>query len=230
MVFRDPFPCSNGPNPPLDQPRSDCLRSTSAFAPYAMPSLVEKLGTSSGPAKRDSVEMISACAPVYGMAAVSPHIENIWELLKDDVEKAQDDSTEQKNALFCVKSILSTLSANPAQTSSNPLEKMLKMVVTDCLTHTKEPESKLARTGAKIIVACASSSGEGIWSIGSSTRPFPVTWSNPPCRHRLFLHHPNRDPRNHKIATRRNGPEAKETVPGNYWRLDRCGNTSLQIR
>ncbi|KAI9024051.1 Dos2-interacting transcription regulator of RNA-Pol-II-domain-containing protein, partial [Hyaloraphidium curvatum] len=156
---------------------SECLRSTSAFAEYAMPALVEKLGTTSGAAKvcfiparligtlllkfghqRDAVELIAACAPVYGIAAVAPHIENIWELLKDDVEKAQEDSAEQKNALFCVRSILATLSSSPAQNSMNPLEKLLKLIVTDCLSHMKEPESKLARTGGRLVVAAASSS------------------------------------------------------------------------
>lgn len=142
----------------LKEALKSCLKATAFFAPFAMPALVEKLGTSSGAAKRDAVETISACAPVYGINAVAPHIDNIWELLKDDVEKAQEDSTEQKNALFCVRSILTTLSNSAVSAHNNPLEGMLKMVVGDCISHLKEPESKLARTSGRLVVASAAAS------------------------------------------------------------------------
>lgn len=35
--------------------------------------------------KRDALDTLSACAPVYGGAALLPHINEIWEQLKSAV-------------------------------------------------------------------------------------------------------------------------------------------------
>jgi hypothetical protein len=190
-----------------------------------MPALVEKLGTSSGGAKRDAVELISACAPVYGIAAVSPHIENIWELLKDDVEKAQEDSPEQRNALFCVKSILSTLSSSPAQTNANPLERMLKMIVGDCLSHMKEPESKLARTGGRLIVALASSSGLSTLFVVTIKMIFADLLFFRFCVFVCDANGPSCDPQTSLYGT---GTEAEKDLSGNPGRPRWSRNTALQ--
>ncbi|CAG8635951.1 2620_t:CDS:2, partial [Ambispora gerdemannii] len=44
--------------------------------------LLEKLASSSSNAKKDSMEILAACAPVYGTNALTPYLEDLWDGLK----------------------------------------------------------------------------------------------------------------------------------------------------
>lgn len=63
----------------------ECLSATSYFAKFALPLIMEKLSSSSGNAKKDSMDTIAACAPVYGAAALAPHVNELFDALKIEV-------------------------------------------------------------------------------------------------------------------------------------------------
>lgn len=50
-----------------------------------MPLLLDKLAAAGGPAKRDTLETLSVCLPVYGKAATDAHAKQLWEGLKIEV-------------------------------------------------------------------------------------------------------------------------------------------------
>ncbi|KAF8933133.1 Dos2-interacting transcription regulator of RNA-Pol-II-domain-containing protein [Dissophora ornata] len=149
----------------------DCLSATPYFAKFALPLLLEKLSSSSGSAKKDSMETIAACAPVYGSSALTPHAEEIWSGLQNEIFHATGDELEQV-ALNTLQVITTELSMGVSMGGSNdPLEKFLGPIIADCMTQLQKPELKLAKPSGKILKACAMASDPACTSITLSTVP-----------------------------------------------------------
>ncbi|CAG8449193.1 2669_t:CDS:2, partial [Racocetra fulgida] len=136
----------------------ECLSATPLFAKFAMPLLVEKLASDSSNAKKDSMVALKACAPVYGLSAIVPHLEVLWDYLKDEIINATNDSFELIT-LETIQSITETLSADEIE-SLDHLQQFLKNVVTECLENLKNSELKLAKPCGKILKYCAMTSGK----------------------------------------------------------------------
>ncbi|CAG8718188.1 16808_t:CDS:2, partial [Cetraspora pellucida] len=145
----------------------ECLSATPLFAKFAMPLLVEKLTSESINAKKDSMEALKACAPVYGLSTIVPHLEVLWDYLKDDIINATSDSLELI-ALEAIQSITETLSADGIENLDH-LQQFLKNVVTGCLVNLKNPELKLAKPCGKILKYCAIASDPACNIIISAT-------------------------------------------------------------
>ncbi|XP_057870323.2 MMS19 nucleotide excision repair protein homolog isoform X1 [Cryptomeria japonica] len=89
------FPLSFNPQPPNDSigiTREDLSRallgafmSSSHFAPFCIPLLLEKLSSSLHMAKVDSLRYLGKCAAAYGVDAMSNHATAIWASLKSEV-------------------------------------------------------------------------------------------------------------------------------------------------
>ncbi|CAG8627666.1 4011_t:CDS:10 [Funneliformis caledonium] len=131
----------------------ECLSATSHFSKLAMPLLLEKLTSSSGHAKKDSIETLTECVPVYGPDSIVPYLEDLWEYLRDEIINATDDSVENI-ALEAIKSIIATLSLGII----DHLQQFLKTIVTECMENLKEPELKLAKPCGRILMYCAMAS------------------------------------------------------------------------
>ncbi|CAG8443712.1 9188_t:CDS:10 [Diversispora eburnea] len=134
----------------------ECLSATAKFAKNAMPLFLEKLTSSSGNAKKDSMETLAACAPVYGTENIVPYIDDLWEYLKDEIFNAKDDSFEVI-ALDTIRSLVVTLSAGVIGKSDH-LQRFLKTVVTECMENLKVPELKLSKPCGRILKYCAMAS------------------------------------------------------------------------
>lgn len=61
------------------------MSSTPAFAPLALPLFIEKLPPSLGASKRDVLQSLTACIPVYGREGVGKFGGELWEGLKTEV-------------------------------------------------------------------------------------------------------------------------------------------------
>ncbi|CAB4400794.1 unnamed protein product [Rhizophagus irregularis] len=134
----------------------ECLSATPYFAELAMPLLIEKLTSSSGNAKKDSMETLASCAPVYGAKSIVPHLEELWEYLREEVVNATDDSFEII-ALEAIKSVVATLSSGIINKMDH-LQQFLKTIITECMENLKEPELKLAKPCGRILMYCAMAS------------------------------------------------------------------------
>ncbi|KAF9334528.1 hypothetical protein BG006_001993 [Podila minutissima] len=145
----------------------DCLSATPYFAKFALPLLLEKLSSSSGSAKKDSMETIAACAPVYGSSALTPYAEELWSGLQNEAR----DELEQV-ALHTLQVITTELSMGVSMGGSNdPVEKFLRPIITDCMTQLQKPELKLAKPSGKILKACAMASDPACTAITLATIP-----------------------------------------------------------
>ncbi|CAG8610375.1 3379_t:CDS:10 [Ambispora leptoticha] len=134
----------------------ECFSATPHFANQAMPLLLEKLASSSGNAKKDSMETLTACAPIYGANSLIPYLEDLWDGLKIEIFHSTDDSLESY-ALDTIRSIASALSSQ-ILVQSDPLEQFLQPIIKECLENIKEPELRLAKHSGRILKYCATAS------------------------------------------------------------------------
>ncbi|KAF9960367.1 hypothetical protein BGZ72_007172 [Mortierella alpina] len=149
----------------------DCLSATPYFAKFALPLLLEKLSSSSGSAKKDSMETIAACAPVYGSSALTPYAEELWSGLQNEIFHATGDELEQV-ALNTLQVITTELSMGVSMGGSNdPVEKFLRPIISDCMTQLQKPELKLAKPSGKILKACAMASDPACTAITLAAIP-----------------------------------------------------------
>ncbi|WFC96571.1 hypothetical protein MBRA1_003232 [Malassezia brasiliensis] len=81
-----------------------CISASPAFAPMAMPLLLEKLAASGGTAKVDVLRTLDAALPVYGRAAAEANADALWGHLKLDVLQPTDDESAA-----CAQTLLTTL-------------------------------------------------------------------------------------------------------------------------
>lgn len=70
------------------------MASTPRFAPLAMPVFLEKLAPSLGASKRDVLQSLTECIPVYGQQAVQGYASDLWDNLKTEVSRARASSSE----------------------------------------------------------------------------------------------------------------------------------------
>ncbi|KXS10074.1 ARM repeat-containing protein [Gonapodya prolifera JEL478] len=132
----------------------NCLVASPLIADFAIPALLEKLASSNPTAKRDAMDVLALGTLTYPPIAFKPHIQTIWELAKEDIMKAQDNSEEQRQVLSFLRSIAKGFSTNTWSSTSKGEEALslfLTEALEECLQHLKEPESKLARISGKIL-------------------------------------------------------------------------------
>ncbi|OAD79724.1 hypothetical protein PHYBLDRAFT_179221 [Phycomyces blakesleeanus NRRL 1555(-)] len=134
-----------------------CIAATSHFAKFAVPLIMEKLSSTSGSAKKDSMETLEACAPVYGATSLIPHIDDIFDALKVEVFHATDQTLED-TSLATIKSVVAALATGVSNASGDPTEKALKPLITECVANLKDPELKNSKPSSLILRAIASAS------------------------------------------------------------------------
>lgn len=72
-----------------------CLSATPYFAYYATPLLIEKLLSTTGSAKRDTMETISLCAPAYGAHAILPHVHDLFDALTKEASEKKHSASKK---------------------------------------------------------------------------------------------------------------------------------------
>ncbi|KAI7849449.1 Dos2-interacting transcription regulator of RNA-Pol-II-domain-containing protein [Circinella umbellata] len=154
----------------LKQSLRQCISSTGLFAKLAVPLILEKLSSTSGSAKKDSMETLAACAPVYGANILLPVIDEIFDALKVEVFHSTDQALEDA-ALACIESVVATLSSGLVSNSGETIEKILKPLVVECIANLKEPELKNAKPAGRILRAASSASYAACASIVNAVAP-----------------------------------------------------------
>ncbi|KAI9315826.1 RNAPII transcription regulator C-terminal-domain-containing protein [Dichotomocladium elegans] len=154
----------------LKQCLRECLSATGLFARLAVPLILEKLTSTSGSAKKDSMETIAACAPVYGSAFLLPVIDEVFDALKVEVFHSTDIALEDA-ALEAIRSIVSTVSSDATRSTADLTEKVLKSLVAECITNLKEPELKNAKPAGRILRSIISASTAACVSVVNTVVP-----------------------------------------------------------
>ncbi|OJD17068.1 hypothetical protein AJ78_02816 [Emergomyces pasteurianus Ep9510] len=135
----------------------DCISSTQLFAPYAFPSLLDKLDSTSLNVKKDALNSLFACMSSYDPATLSRYSISVWDTLKFEILNAQEEiiADESLRVLQCLAKRLSAITTK-SQTSA--LAQYLKPITQECNEQLREPQQKQAQPARQILRSVSSAS------------------------------------------------------------------------
>ncbi|KAL4803004.1 RNAPII transcription regulator C-terminal-domain-containing protein [Aspergillus unguis] len=136
----------------------DCISSTSQFAPHSIPSLLDKLDSTSQNVKKDALNALIACINSYNPDTVSTHSITIWETLKFEILNAQEEFLSDLS-LKALHDISRRLSEGVTEISDQlPLAQYLRPITKECNEQLREPQQKQAKPAQQILLATAGAS------------------------------------------------------------------------
>ncbi|KAJ3721001.1 ARM repeat-containing protein [Lentinula raphanica] len=173
ITFRPP------PNDPygittddLRQALRKCLNATPVFGPLAIPVFLEKLAAGSPTTKRDTLESMSICFPVYGSALARSQARKIWNSLKLEIFQPTDPITEQF-ALRTTQDLVKTIYDSVDGTDSD-IEGLARDACEECITILREPEKSQAKPAIKVLCAFMSTTPSVSRFTVAQTAPYLV--------------------------------------------------------
>ncbi|KAI8089742.1 Dos2-interacting transcription regulator of RNA-Pol-II-domain-containing protein [Halteromyces radiatus] len=160
-----PISFTTPPNDPLaitsDQLKHSlrlCLAASPYFAYFATPLLIEKLVSSSGSAKKDTMDTIRMCAPSYGAHALLPHAQDLFGALVKEVYQSSD-LAMKSIALETIHQVVATLATGISIVNiRDPVERAIEDLLHQAVENLKQPELKNARSASLILRSAASAS------------------------------------------------------------------------
>ncbi|KAF1996817.1 MMS19 nucleotide excision repair protein-like protein [Amniculicola lignicola CBS 123094] len=133
----------------------DCISSTSDFAPYAFPALLDKLDSTSMNTKRDVLQAITASVAEYGPRTIALYSITLWDALKFEILNVQEEDLA-KDALKGLAAIAKTLSKG----TTGPLNSYLRPITKECNEHFEDAPTKQSQASARILNTISSISAE----------------------------------------------------------------------
>ncbi|PYH72252.1 MET18/MMS19 family protein [Aspergillus vadensis CBS 113365] len=136
----------------------DCISANSLFAPHAVPSLLDKLDSTSPNVKKDALNALIACVKLYDPNTVSKYSITIWETLKFEILNAQEEFLSELS-LQVLSSIAQRLSEGVTQVSDQlPLAQFLRPITKECSEQLQEPQQKQAKPAQQILSSTSAAS------------------------------------------------------------------------
>ncbi|KAI0686671.1 ARM repeat-containing protein [Cytidiella melzeri] len=136
----------------------DCLNATPAFGPMAIPLFQEKLTAGSPATKRDTLQTLDVCLPVYGLGVAKDHARKLWNTLRLEIFQPTDPETESlalNTTQVLVRTIYDTHDSQTAQ--DEDVQGFAKDVSEECIKILREPEKNQAKHAIKVICVFVSS-------------------------------------------------------------------------
>ncbi|KNG85167.1 DNA repair/transcription protein [Aspergillus nomiae NRRL 13137] len=129
----------------------ECISSTSLFAPHSIPSLLDKLDSTSPNVKKDALNALIACINSYDPDTVSRYSITIWDALKFEVLNAQEELLSELS-LQALQDIAKRLSEGVTQVSDLlPLAQYMRPITRECNDQLREPQQKQAKPAQQIL-------------------------------------------------------------------------------
>lgn len=133
----------------------ECIASTPDFAPYAFPSLLDKLDSTSMNTKRDVLQTITSAVTEYGPRTVALYSITLWDALKFEILNVQEEDLAEE-ALSGLAAIANTLK----QGTNGPLQAYLRPIAKECNEHLEDAPTKQSQASARILHKIADVSAE----------------------------------------------------------------------
>ncbi|KAF8909296.1 Dos2-interacting transcription regulator of RNA-Pol-II-domain-containing protein [Gymnopilus junonius] len=132
----------------------NCLNATPAFGPLAIPVFLEKISAGSRATKKDALQTLGTCLPVYGSALARVSARKLWNALKLEIFQPVDQETEEE-ALKATQILVKTIYADEeaAVEFNEDIQGLARNVCEECLQILKEPEKSQAKPATKILGA-----------------------------------------------------------------------------
>ncbi|TFK74969.1 ARM repeat-containing protein [Pluteus cervinus] len=126
-----------------------CLTATPLFGIMAMDLFLEKLNAGSPAIKRDTLQTLAICFPVYGPATAHSFSRKLWNSLKLEIFQPVDAET-QGEALKAFKVLIDTLYSEETVDIID-LTGLAKDACEECIQILKEPEKTQAKHAIKVL-------------------------------------------------------------------------------
>lgn len=146
-----------------------CMAASPRFAPLALPLFLEKLPPSLGASKRDALQTLAACLPVYGARGVEGYASDLWDALKPEIYYSSDTEIE-RDAHEAFRALMATL--YPIGSEQKQIDFAVE-IVKDCQESLKEPEKAKATPAGKILASMFEASRECRRTLNDSRHLLP---------------------------------------------------------
>ncbi|KAH6916048.1 RNAPII transcription regulator C-terminal-domain-containing protein [Coprinopsis sp. MPI-PUGE-AT-0042] len=128
-----------------------CVSASPLFGPLAIPHFLENLVSGSRPAKRDTLETLAACLPIYGAITARNFGKKMWNSLKLEVFQPVDVATEQQ-ALIALQVLITTIyGSDDASLVDQDMQGLAREACEECIQILREPEKSQAKPATKIL-------------------------------------------------------------------------------
>ncbi|KAJ6480892.1 ARM repeat-containing protein [Mycena sanguinolenta] len=128
-----------------------CLNANPGFGPIAIPIFLEKLAAGSPVIKRDTLQTMTQCFPVYGPTFLRTAARKLWNAIKLEIFQPTDSATEEV-ALTTMQALVVTLHAED-DTQDADLQGLARDACEECITILREPEKSQAKPAIKVLCA-----------------------------------------------------------------------------
>lgn len=133
-----------------------CMASTPLFSEFALPLLLQKMSTTSGSAKKDSLETITACASVYPPKEMLAVGTKLFDAIKIEIINGSPDPGLRDPSLDAINAVTKAITSNSIKEIE--VTKVLKPLVDDCVNLLDELEEDTVKPASLILRSIASAS------------------------------------------------------------------------
>ncbi|EAU90313.2 hypothetical protein CC1G_08995 [Coprinopsis cinerea okayama7 len=128
-----------------------CVYATPLFGTLAIPHFLENLVSGSRVAKRDTLETLTACLPVYGPGVARNFSRKLWNSLKLEVFQPVDQATERE-ALVSLQTLIKTIYGTDASDAMDQdIQGLARDACEECIQILREPEKSQAKPATKVL-------------------------------------------------------------------------------
>ncbi|CAO0790534.1 unnamed protein product [Mucor circinelloides] len=146
-----------------------CMASTPLFSEFALPLLLQKMSTTSGSAKKDSLETITACASVYPPKEMLAVGTKLFDAIKIEIINGSPDPGLRDPSLDAINAVTKAITSNSIKEIE--VTKVLKPLVDDCVNLLDELEEDTVKPASLILRSIASASPFAYTLIESTILP-----------------------------------------------------------
>ncbi|KAN0138202.1 ARM repeat-containing protein [Lactarius tabidus] len=151
ITFRTPENDPYGITPEdLKATLRSCLSASPLFGNLAVPLFLDKVNAGSPVTKRDTLQTLSVCLPVYGPRVAGNFARKLWNSLKLEIFQPTDPETEEE-ALKTTQTVIKTIYAN--EVADAEIDGLAKDACEECIQILKEPEKSQAKPAIKVLCA-----------------------------------------------------------------------------
>ncbi|KAK4518028.1 Sorting nexin, cytoplasm-to-vacuole targeting pathway/endosomal sorting [Mucor velutinosus] len=147
-----------------------CMASTPLFSEFALPLLLQKMSTTSGSAKKDSLETITACASVYPPKDILAVGSKLLDAIKIEIINGSPDPGLRDPSLNAIHAITKAITSD-STSKEDDVTKVLKPLVDDCVHLLGELEEDTVKPASLILRSIASASAFAYTLIESTVLP-----------------------------------------------------------
>ncbi|KAH0836552.1 ARM repeat-containing protein [Lanmaoa asiatica] len=150
-----------------------CL-STTAFGTLGITLFLEKLAIGSSITKREILQTMAVCFPVYGVSVVRQFGREVWSALKLEIFQPTDSLTEE-TALDTLRAFVRVLQSSPSDGADDTIDVVVERICTESLEVLGKPEKTQAKAGIKVLCTLVDVPSSTTAEQPSRELPYPIS-------------------------------------------------------